>query len=106
MSEGFLFAPVRVTTDSQIHEIGTIREAVHFLRRWPSERRGPVYGCAMDSCEGALAGQLSIEQARQAFASFARIAGILAKEDLVASTLLKKSATRAATHPVKPVTGL
>jgi hypothetical protein len=48
-----------------------------FLRHWPTGRREPVVTCAERSCNAAIAGQMPVEQARQAFVSFARIAGVL-----------------------------
>lgn len=36
-----------------------------------------MFTCAERSCNAAIAGQISVEQARQAFISFARIAGVL-----------------------------
>ncbi|WP_246462511.1 DUF982 domain-containing protein [Mesorhizobium sangaii] len=43
---------------------------------------GPVYSCAIRSCNAAIAGQMTTEQARQAFISFARIARVfLARSD-------------------------
>lgn len=58
------------------------REAMEFLKRWPKGRRGPVFRCAERSCNAAIAGQMSVELARQSFTSFARIAGVLASSDL------------------------
>jgi hypothetical protein len=71
------FAPVCVKTD-KIHEIGNVREALRFLNEWPQDRRGPAFGCALKSAAAATAGQLSVEQARQAFVSFAGVTRILA----------------------------
>ena len=74
-------APVQVKTSDGVHDINTVREAFVFLNQWPKARRGPVYSCAVRSCNAAIAGQMPTEQARQAFVSFARIAGVLAKSD-------------------------
>ncbi|MET3597141.1 hypothetical protein ABID26_006565 [Mesorhizobium shonense] len=74
-------APVQVKTTNAIHDINSVREALVFLNQWPKVRRGPVYSCAVRSCNAAIAGQMTTEQARQAFVSFARIAGVLAKSD-------------------------
>ena len=72
-------APVLVKVDGTAQEVGSVADAFRFLRRWLAGRRGPVFGCAFNSCNAALSGQLSAEQARQAFASFARISGILVR---------------------------
>ncbi|WP_244661701.1 DUF982 domain-containing protein [Mesorhizobium huakuii] len=52
------------------------------MNQWPKARRGPVYCCALRSCNAAIAGQMTTEQGRQAFAGFARTAGVLAKSDV------------------------
>ncbi|CAN7525575.1 MULTISPECIES: DUF982 domain-containing protein [Aminobacter] len=70
-------APVQVETNGAVHEIDSVQEAMMFLKHWPTGRRGPVFTCAERSCNAAIAGQMSVEQARQAFVSFARIAGVL-----------------------------
>jgi len=74
-------APVQVKTNEAIHDINTVREALMFLDHWPKPRRGPVFNCAVRSCNAAIAGQMTTEQARQAFVSFARIARVLVKSD-------------------------
>ena len=74
-------APVQVKTSDARHDIGSVREALVYLNQWPKARRGPVYNCAVRSCNAAIAGQMTTEQARQAFVSFARITGVLAKSD-------------------------
>ncbi|TGS71499.1 DUF982 domain-containing protein [Mesorhizobium sp. M3A.F.Ca.ET.201.01.1.1] len=76
--------PVRIKTNDEVHDINTVRESLVFLNQWPKPRRGPVYSCAVRSCNAAIAGQMTTDQARQAFVGFARIAGILAKTDLSA----------------------
>ena len=78
-------ASVSVWTDEIMQDIETVREAAEFLRQWPPSRRGPVYDCAARACDAAIAGRLTAEEARKAFASFARITGILAREDMPAS---------------------
>ncbi|RWJ04896.1 MAG: DUF982 domain-containing protein [Mesorhizobium sp.] len=71
------FAPVRIRMDGTIREIASVEDALAFLNKWPASRRGPVFGCALNSCNAATAGQVKVEHARQAFTSFARITGIL-----------------------------
>ncbi|TGQ53391.1 DUF982 domain-containing protein [Mesorhizobium sp. M1C.F.Ca.ET.193.01.1.1] len=66
-------APVQVKTNDVIHDINSVREALVFLNQWPKARRGPVDSCAVRSCNAAIAGQMTTEQARQAF--------VLAKSD-------------------------
>ena len=63
-----------------VDEIESVEEALYFLQQWPGARQGPVYRCALNACSAAIAAQLSIEDARKSFASFARITGILVKE--------------------------
>ena len=82
------FAPVGVKTGDSVQLIGSVRDALRFLYEWPPERRGPAFGCALRSADAAIAGQLSVEQTRQAFLSFAGIIGILAKTD---ATMMKDS---------------
>lgn len=48
-----------------------------FLEKWPVERRGPVYQCAMNSCNGAESGHVPLKDAVRSFVSFARITNIL-----------------------------
>ncbi|TRD05299.1 DUF982 domain-containing protein [Mesorhizobium sp. WSM4303] len=74
-------APVQVKTSDAIHDINSVREALVFLNQWPKGRRGPIYSCAVRSCNAAIAKQMTTEQARQAFVGFARIAGVLAISD-------------------------
>ena len=78
--------PVQVKTGDVRHDIGSVREALLFLNQWPRARRGPVYSCAVRSCNAAIAGQMTTDQARQAFVGFARIAGVLAKSDFAPLT--------------------
>ncbi len=73
------FSPVRLSLGSghPVEEIDSVAEAVVFLRNWPVGRRGPVYLCAVNCCAAAMAGQMSAEEARKSFSSFARITGLL-----------------------------
>jgi hypothetical protein len=72
-------SPVRVSIEHQITEVDNVDEALEFLHRWPPERRGPVYNCAVNGCHAAIEARLSAEDAHKAFESFARITGILAE---------------------------
>ena len=72
-------SPVRVSRGAGLppEEIETVAEALAFLREWPVGRRGPVFRCALNCCSAAMAAQMSAEEARKSFASFARITGLL-----------------------------
>ena len=56
-----------------IHDINIVREALLLLNQWPKPQRGPVYSCAVRSCNAASAGQMTTDQARKAFVGFARL---------------------------------
>ncbi|MER8520125.1 MULTISPECIES: DUF982 domain-containing protein [unclassified Mesorhizobium] len=73
------FSPVRVLRGQgqPVEEIDSVAEAMAFLRKWPAGRRGPVYQCAVNCCAAAMAGRMSAEEARKAFAGFARITRLL-----------------------------
>jgi len=61
-------------------EIEDLEQALQFLRDWPANRRGPVYGAAYNACSAARDGYLGIEEARKSLAGFARITGILRQQ--------------------------
>ncbi|MER9331256.1 DUF982 domain-containing protein [Mesorhizobium sp. M0488] len=90
------FAPVRISRGQghPVEEIDSVAEAMVFLRKWPTGRRGPVYQCALNCCSAALAGQMSAEEARKAFTGFARITRLL-DDDM---TLPAASETMASAH--------
>ncbi|TIP69208.1 MAG: DUF982 domain-containing protein, partial [Mesorhizobium sp.] len=73
------FTPVRISLgqESPAEEVDSVADAMEFLRRWPTGRRGPVYQCAVNCCSAALAGRMSAEEARKAFTGFARITRLL-----------------------------
>ena len=75
MNDLSFFTPVCVKTDDSVQLIGSVRDALRFLYEWPPDRRGPAFGCAPRSAYAPIAAQLSVEQARQAFVSFAGITG-------------------------------
>ena len=81
MEDLSFFTPVCVKTGDSLQLIGSVRDALRYLYEWPPNRRGPAFGCALRSADAAIAGRLSVEQARQAFASFAGIAGILETDE-------------------------
>lgn len=76
------FSPVRITRGQghPLEEVDSVAEAMVFLRKWPTGRRGPVYQCALNCCSAALSGQMSSEEARKAFTGFARITRLLDDE--------------------------
>jgi hypothetical protein len=76
------FAPVCVSSPDDAagkdpNDIADIEQALQFLRRWPPDRRGPVYQAAYNACTAAREGYLTVEEARKSFSGFARITGIL-----------------------------
>ncbi|BCG94558.1 DUF982 domain-containing protein [Mesorhizobium sp. 131-2-1] len=73
------FTPVRILPGQgqAVEEVDSVAEAMVFLRKWPSGRRGPVYQCALNCCSAAMAGNMSAEEARKAFTGFARITRLL-----------------------------
>jgi Protein of unknown function (DUF982) len=90
MNDLSFFTPVCVKTDDSVQLIGSVRDALRFLYEWPPDRRGPAFGCALRSADAAIAAQLSVEQARQAFVSFAGITGILVKTDAARCGAVRK----------------
>lgn len=73
------FTPVRLAPGLgyPVQEVDSVAEAMVFLRKWPTGRRGPVYRCALNCCSAALSGNMSAEEARKAFTGFARITRLL-----------------------------
>ncbi len=73
------FSPVRISRGQghPVEEVDSVAEAMVFLRKWPTGRRGPVFQCALNCCSAALSGQMSAEEARKAFTGFARITRLL-----------------------------
>lgn len=78
MTELMFKKPVLVRAAEGVQEIASVREAAMFLREWPQHRRGPVYRCAVNCCQGAMDGMIGEEDARKSLEGFARISGILA----------------------------
>jgi hypothetical protein len=74
--------PVRIVAEpgQPVTEIYDVEEALAFLENWPGGRQGPVYQTALNGCSAAIADQMSVEDARTSFVSFARITKILAKD--------------------------
>jgi hypothetical protein len=73
------FTPVCVSSPDEPsgHDIEDLEQALHFLRGWPADRRGPVYHAAYNACTAACEGYLTVEEARKSLTGFARITGIL-----------------------------
>lgn len=57
--------------------IWTVGEAFDFLNEWPSSRRNGAHTLAANACKAALAGEVGIDLAEEAFRGFARRSGIL-----------------------------
>lgn len=75
------FEPVCLLSDDpEGTDIFDLDQALHFLRSWPSNRRGPVYQAAYNACIAARDGHLTVEEARRSVSGFARITGILKKD--------------------------
>ncbi|ESY72930.1 MULTISPECIES: DUF982 domain-containing protein [unclassified Mesorhizobium] len=79
MNDLHFISPVRISRGQghPTEEIDSVAEAMAFLRKWPTGRRGPVYQCALNCCSAALSGQMTAEEARKAFTGFARITRLL-----------------------------
>ncbi|RUU96490.1 DUF982 domain-containing protein, partial [Mesorhizobium sp. M7A.T.Ca.TU.009.01.3.1] len=58
-------------------EIASLAEMHDFLTDWTTSRRGPLYRNAVETCDLAVPGYVSVEQARRALLEFAQAAGIL-----------------------------
>jgi Protein of unknown function (DUF982) len=100
MDDLSFFAPVCVKTGDSVQVIGSVRRALRFLNEWPPDRRGPAFGCALRSADAAIAGQLSVQQARQAFLSFAGITSILVKTDAATRDGAKGVVEKAEGRPI------
>ncbi|MCV3239165.1 DUF982 domain-containing protein [Mesorhizobium sp. ZC-5] len=76
------FVPVRIIAeaDQPVTEIYDVDDALTFLEAWPVGRKGPIYQTALSCCAAAKHDSVPTEDARKAFASFARITGILAND--------------------------
>ena len=65
-------------TDFPRREITTVLDAVQFLETWPDDKRDPFFDLAKNALQGAIDGAIPIIEARSAFETFCREAGILA----------------------------
>ncbi|WP_051333886.1 DUF982 domain-containing protein [Mesorhizobium sp. WSM3224] len=57
-------------------EIASLTAMQNFLKEWPAVSRGESYAMAVRACEAARAGEIDLDQAREAFLVFAKKAGI------------------------------
>ena len=75
--------PVRIVTeaDEPVTEIYDVEEALTFLQNWPAARGSPIFQRALNACFAVTIDEGTVEEARKALAAFARIAGVLAKDE-------------------------
>ena len=65
-------------TDFPRREITSVHDAVQFLDAWPDDKRDPFFDLAKNALQGAIRGAIPIVEARDAFETFCREAGVLA----------------------------
>lgn len=76
--------PVRIVAEAgePVTEIYDVEEALTFLQNWPAAARGsPIFQRALNACFAVTIDEGTAEEARNALAAFARIAGVLAKDE-------------------------
>jgi hypothetical protein len=72
-----LRAPVAIAVGAGFkREITSLTAMQNFLKEWPPAARDESYITALRSCEAARAGEIDLDEARQAFLIFAKKAGI------------------------------
>ena len=73
--------PVRlvIRPGEPVTEIYSAEEASDFLKSWPTQD-GPIMQRAHEACSTATDDTTSCEEARNAFLTFARASGILARD--------------------------
>lgn len=77
MSEKTFDSPVFVKDGSHlIQEIACLEDALEFLYAWPKIRRGTIYETALRACHKVYESNYPLSAAREAFAGFAKSAGI------------------------------
>lgn len=84
--------PVHVMFDGRIEEIATVERALHFLRRWPEDRRGHVYLCTWNACNAVSIGHVSEIDAMRTFIGFAEVTGIYVRAEDVPVVVSKTRA--------------
>lgn len=78
MNEMQLQPPVAIAVGAGFkRDIASLAEMQNFLKEWPAAGRGNIYDTAVRACEAARGGHITAGQARRAFASFAKAAGIV-----------------------------
>jgi hypothetical protein len=70
-------SPIYVRDGFSTVQIGGIPEALAFLNKWPTNRRGVVYDFVRWGMVAALQGLLSVETVRNAFVGWARAHRVL-----------------------------
>ena len=67
--------------------IQSVKDAFVLLDEWPTSKRNPAHGVALNACRAALAGEVDAETARSTFVAFARRMEVLvqAAGDVVAA---------------------
>ena len=78
MSDRLFDNPVYVKDGGLVvQQIQSVADALEFLEEWPTERRSMMFEITQGALHGAHDGRLSIAAAQNAFAGWARSAGIL-----------------------------
>lgn len=77
-----------------IQEVAGLEDAIDVLEAWPDERRDLIYDTVLKACHGALDGRRPTRVARNAFAAFARRAGILEETGTVTAWMRSVDAPR------------
>lgn len=78
--------------------IWTVGEAFDFLNEWPLSRRNGAHILAGNACKAALAGEVGVDLAEEAFRGFARRSGVLI-EDATAGSAMKPNGGQLASVP-------
>jgi hypothetical protein len=78
--------PVRIVTEpgEAVTEIYNVEQALTFLQNWPTAHGSPIFQRALNTCFAVTIEQGTAEEARRALAGFARIAGVLARDEPLA----------------------
>jgi hypothetical protein len=75
--------PVRIVTEpgEPVTEIYDVEQALTFLQNWPAARGSPIFQRALNACFAVTIDEGTAQDARKALAGFARIAGVLARDE-------------------------
>jgi hypothetical protein len=75
--------PVRIETEpgEPVTEIYDVEQALTFLQNWPAARGSPIFHRALNACFAVTIDAGTAEEAQKALAGFARIAGVLARDE-------------------------